>query len=362
MCISPNTLATGEQVACHECWQCRATKVNDWVGRCIAESKTVVGAHAVTLTYGRKERGENGDWKSTQYGEVDHPSAAVLTYSDVQKYFKKPRSGDRDPNKRYPLRYFVTGEYGSRKGRAHWHIIIFWLKRVPPHVLGERFDEKHWEHGLSFWTAPSYEDFRYNTKYILKDMGAAERQGHLSMSKKPPLGAEYFRRLAKDYAKQGLAPQNSFYTFPEAVRKNGERHQFKLSGKSEELFAQAFWEEWERLYPGRWWPTSPWLDEIEDRLSPWNGTFVTGPDGSIDWGNPFNRPMPQLGPLRAYTGATGELKIESTPDKRRTPFVEVSSGVPHDGNAWFWVEHKGKWIWLNGAVERRTGSDKLVSW
>ena len=82
MCKAPTVLADGTETECRLCWQCRDRKITDWVGRCIAESKTAVGSHAVTLTYG-----------VDAYGSTDHARTAVLTYSDVQKYLKKWRQG-----------------------------------------------------------------------------------------------------------------------------------------------------------------------------------------------------------------------------------------------------------------------------
>ena len=142
MCISPNTLSDGTQVACRNCWQCRADRINDWVGRCIAESKTAVASHAITLTYGRVHLSTEND----AYGDAEHPRAAVLTYSDVQKYFKLLRRHG------YPLRYFAVGEYGSLKGRAHWHIIAFWQDKAPPHELNTRRScRRSGKPGLGAW-------------------------------------------------------------------------------------------------------------------------------------------------------------------------------------------------------------------
>lgn len=211
--------------------------------------------------------------EKTQYGDAEHERAAVLTYSDVQKYIRSLRDSG------FPCRYFVTGEYGSAKGRAHWHIVIFWLKDVPEHELEKIFQEAHWPHGWSFWQRPVFEAFRYNMKYINKDIGVDERQGHVSMSKKPPLGAAYFAQLAQRYAAEGLSPQGSsqatsgmdgwnlgrfHYTFPEAKRKDASPVLFHLRGRSEELFLQAFVDEWERLYGNREWPSSKLLDEFLD--------------------------------------------------------------------------------------------------
>nr|WP_316650683.1 hypothetical protein [uncultured Gellertiella sp.] len=226
-------------VACRECWQCRETKIDDWVGRNIAESKFAKAAHVVTLTYGQDDK----------TGDRDHIRSAVLTYSDVQKYLKYLRSDG------YPVRYFVVGEYGSKKGRAHWHIILYWQGPVPEHKIRENFLQKHWPHGWSYWDKCTSEAVRYACKYILKDPADHEKQGWGPMpSKKPPLGDAYFRDLAQRYVDQGLAPQHLRYSFPEVRRiPNGYRGRtakqfrdamrpvrFMMHGKTAENFISYF--------------------------------------------------------------------------------------------------------------------------
>ena len=264
MCIAPLTIYIGkkgekspQETACRECWQCIENAVNDWVGRNIAESKTAVGTHAVTLTYGRDAT-----------GEVDHEAAALLTYSDVQKYLKLLRRHG------FPVRYFVTGEYGSLKGRAHWHIMLYW-RRADPTLAGGRWyskgvpldvnfdDTYHWPHGYSFWTSPTHEAVRYNCKYIQKGIGQAERQGHLAMSKKPPIGAVYFRDLAAMYVQQGLVPQSLEYSFPEVCKADGSPRVFMLKARSAELFLDHFIDMWARSHRDDM-PRSVLLEEFLD--------------------------------------------------------------------------------------------------
>lgn len=247
MCINPSKIADVGWVACRECWQCRGRKVDDWVGRNIAESKTAKASHVVTLTYGED--------RST--GGIDHIRAAVLTYSDVQKYLKYLRVDG------YPVRYFAVGEYGSMKGRAHWHIILYWQGAVPEHKLRENFMQKHWTHGLSYWDKGSPEAIRYACKYIQKDMGDDARQGFGPMpSKQPPLGDAYFRQLATKYVQAGLAPQSLFYSFTEVRRvpvgttgktsktfKDAAKPiQFMMGGKTAENFCRYFVEQWRATY------------------------------------------------------------------------------------------------------------------
>nr|WP_189422684.1 hypothetical protein [Devosia pacifica] len=189
----------------------------------------------------------------------------LLTYSDVQKYFKLLRRHG------YPVRYFVTGEYGSTKGRAHWHIMLYWQKAVPDHVLDQNFMEEHWPHGWSFWTNPTSHAVRYNCKYIQKDMTDDARQGVLAMSKKPPLGAKYFEGLAEQYARQGLAPQSPVYTFPDirGQRADGTTYTvpFVLTNRSAELFLGHYVRTWRELYGRRHMPNSEYVEEYLDKIA-----------------------------------------------------------------------------------------------
>lgn len=280
MCVNPTQLWNGQEIACRECWQCRENRINDWVGRCIAESETAVSTHSVTLTY----------------GGGDHARAAVLTYSDVQKYVKLLRRHG------YPVRYFAVGEYGSAKGRSHWHLVLFWqTRRVPEHELGGRFSESHWKHGYSYWEKPSAGSFRYVCKYIQKDLADAEHQGLVAMSKQPPLGDAYFRRLARTYVKQGLAPQKPFYRFPEVVEPNGLATEFYMRGKTLDNFCRSFLDQW-AAGPGGHPPVSDLIEDYLDREAlraqevdspPWRPRqsypWVATPDGSdVFFSNPHN--------------------------------------------------------------------------
>lgn len=286
MCIDPQRLPTGDIVGCRKCWQCRETKVDDWVGRCIAESRTATRTFSISLTYGRDEN-----------DNADHIRAAVLTYSDVQKYMKRIRKSG------YTCRYFAVGEYGSDKGRAHWHLIVFYYGDVPEHEISTRgpdgkiqdvrFSERHWQWGWSVWEelhdayeAAAARAVRYVCKYLLKDAEdeAAQMLGP-RMSKQPPLGDAYIRGLAADYARQGLAPQDLFYTYPGVLDKQGRTKRFRLGGVSainyityylealtghrrpEELYGPAL-EKWmDRAWRHARRPNSELVDEYIDRIA-----------------------------------------------------------------------------------------------
>jgi len=257
MCLASGQLPDGTEIPCRECWQCRNDKINDWVGRCIAENKTSKAAHFITLTYGKDDE-ENSDHIRTQ----------LLTYSDVQKYFKLLRS------KGYIFRYLVAGEYGSLKGRSHWHLIMYWKNVVPPHELTDqfrvrRFTDRNWPHGHQVWKKVTPETVRYVCKYINKDIGKDERQAHFSMSKKPPLGFDYFNDLAEKYAIQGLAPQNLIYSFNE-YKKHGKKVDFRMTGTTADNFIKKFIEVWPNYNTGHV-PSSELIEKYEDSLIDYEG-------------------------------------------------------------------------------------------
>lgn len=275
MCQEWPTLADGTKIRCRKCELCLFNKVKDWAGRNIAQSKVSTKSFAITLTYGP----ELDEKRMPIPGRSDHIRTAVLTYSDVQDFFKYLRWQG------YKFAYFVTGEFGSLKGRAHWHVILHFRGKVPSHELSTdtriiRFSDRHvndagklfnhevckaWPHGFMQWKPARYEHVFYNCKYILKDEGDEAAQRKPQPSKKPPLGALYFQKVAEQAVKQGLAPQSLKYTFPEIRnRETGQLIEFELSGRSAELYLEHFIKVWARERPEQVRPNSPLVDLFEE--------------------------------------------------------------------------------------------------
>ena len=225
MCIAPVKLDDGTEVGCRECWQCRKRRVNDYVGRCIAESKFSKKTYAVTLTYD----GDQG------------VNAVTLIYKDVQDFLKRLR-------KKHKCRYIVTGEYGSAKGRSHWHIILFFKDSFPEVTSNKRVDWKYWKHGFSYFQEPDWKGFEYCLKYVLKDQTSRQSDSHLAMSKKPPLGHEFFQQLAQQHVEQALVPQTYFYKFGDVRDYKNREKGFMMQGKTRENFMETFVNEWEDKY------------------------------------------------------------------------------------------------------------------
>ena len=184
----------------------------------MAEAATAELTLSVTLTY-------KGDGVETRH----------LFYPDVQNFFKKLRRAG------YDVRYIVCGEFGAAKGRAHWHCILFFRGKLPDVRLEWRYNWAPWEHGYVYFQKPDYAGLRYALKYAIKSLDTDQHAvRNVQMSKKPPLGYDFFMRMARDVFDVGLPLQDPEYSFATVTGKGGKVRKFWLRGRMRELFVDEF--------------------------------------------------------------------------------------------------------------------------
>ena len=219
MCINPSYVWVSrgpkwEQTpkGCGHCWRCKQNRVNDYVGRCLAEAATSQHVATVNLTYAPR----------------DDLADRVLTPRHFQLFMKLLR------NAGHKVRYLVAGEYGSTKGRAHFHAILFFahlapgtgevpqFKRPGPFCREIPSDKRRlvhiseWPHGhVTVDWSTSEAAIRYVCKYLLAD---DKNNAWFSMSKKPALGAAWFARKAAQARQLGVLPSSFEYLPPGADR------------------------------------------------------------------------------------------------------------------------------------------------
>lgn len=183
------------RVPCGKCDACLRRRSNEWGLRCVHELHSRP-AIFVTLTY-------------------RDPAPASLQVPDLQKYFKRLR-------KRYDISYLAAGEYGKLKGRAHYHLILYYK--------AENFDKfkifvrNSWPFGNVHIGTVSMRSAVYVAKYTSKDFG---RQYYIAQSKHPPyicasrgLGLEYARKFIKSWcAHGGINLEGYTYPIPRYYRK-----------------------------------------------------------------------------------------------------------------------------------------------
>lgn len=232
MCINP-IIVKGQPRACRECKQCIANKKRDWVGRCAAERLHATQVYAVTLTY---------------RDDPIEASHAIFRRSHVLKYVRSIRDAG------YPLRYFFVGERGSKLGRVHWHVLLFFKGKLPPvwkdgavnhkHALRLDWncDQKFWPHGYSKYEVCRGGSPIYYMKYIGKEIDETPLRDRLGFSLKPELGADYFRDLAQRYVDHGLAPQDRYYKADGKLMRNGMPFEYCMTRGTWHRFCDSYLE------------------------------------------------------------------------------------------------------------------------
>lgn len=256
------------ELPCRKCTQCRAYRVSNWVGKCLAESKTARSVDYVTLSYCERD--------SRHAGKIADPVpvgySRELHYEDVQKYIKRIRKAG------YKVRYVVAGEYGDLKGRAHWHILLFWQGPRPERVIddyslkgqnaiyGNMWRDQFWHHGHVNYQPFHEGAARYVCKYLLKWDSDKDpnRKTKFRFSSRPGIGFTWLVDVwCEQHLTQQLAPQSSVYTMPDATWK-GRPIRFRMSQHAQTKFVLEFEKRWKERF-GRHSPPSEWVDKILDK-------------------------------------------------------------------------------------------------
>lgn len=340
MCLSPKFLPeNGKTVACRVCELCKDAKVNDWVGRCKAELISAKWTLFATLTYG-------GD--DVYGGSENNLRAKKLHYEDIRlwlllmrKWTNRGPAGEMitgvNKNK---LRYFAIGEYGSAKGRAHWHVLLFGEGAMPPNIkLSEpglmpvRYWHGHqkggllWPHGFSQWRVADEGGIRYAVKYINKADVMLQEEKRCGYSMQPPLGDAYFKLEAQRYVAQGLSPRDHFYRFPDDFKRDGTPRLYWLGGSAWYNFLTYFADAWVAKYGSENWPDNEVMNEfVEER-------YMRSQLGLEDW-----RDEPEWRELKRQEGmakwlakkaAVGGGTVRQSPPSVVRPFPPVDAYDPN---------------------------------
>lgn len=175
---------------CSKCFECCLDYSNEWAYRVYCESLCHDENCFITLTY------ENDN--------------AELSKRDLQLFLKRLRK------KIYPLkiRFFACGEYGSKRLRPHYHLILFgyvpkdlqyfYTTKKSEEIYKSEEISKLWNNGFISVGFVSIDSAKYCAKYMQKlalkdkrlkvliEFFGAEKPFTL-MSTKPGIGLNYFK-------------------------------------------------------------------------------------------------------------------------------------------------------------------------
>ena len=262
VCLKPVYMRKQDaNVNCGKCRNCIGNLVNFKASQAVMESVTADKSVAVTLTF------------SPEYDEHAH----TLNKKIFQEWMQDLRNeGSRQG---FTIRYVVAGEYGSLRGRVHFHALLFFRgKNIPEFAIREeRWNWDLWPYGFTYADDVDYKSARYVAKYMSKDLTAtnAINKSWLSGSRRPELGHEYYKRRANENARQMVVPSGSVFRIPEARRSSTvtghpdapkKMVRFVMPPHVSNKFLTYFLEAWQRHHGDRPIPESndfivKWLDK-----------------------------------------------------------------------------------------------------
>lgn len=182
MCLIPVTISRRianhyylNNVPCNHCLECVKDRQNEYIVRSIEEQRKRGTMCFFTLTYSPSNLPlqENGYDIDEDTGEIlDTMSVGTLRRCDVSLWLKSFKQFWHREGEDLDFSYMITGEYGPKTNRPHYHGLIFGLSDDKINDLMWRWKEKYGF--VCFKKIPSLMSdvekvSRYCAKYMIKD-------------------------------------------------------------------------------------------------------------------------------------------------------------------------------------------------
>lgn len=180
-----------QDIPCGQCLGCRMDYSRKWADRLMLESQNHKFTWFVTLTY--------DDLHLPVSARSDPHTGEVLKYvptlrkRDVQLFMKRLRKAI-DPAK---VRFYCSGEYGSKTFRPHYHLILFGLElndlkfykvnEIHQPYYTSEFLSRCWnDQGYVVVAPASYETMLYTSRYVTKKLKGFESAFYDGNGIEPP--------------------------------------------------------------------------------------------------------------------------------------------------------------------------------
>jgi len=194
-CYTPGKTRSGQVVSCGGCKFCRLKYAGEWAVRCTHEASLYQENCFITLTYDDKRLPPGYDLREGliySHFQVDFLKAlrdrcgglTKVRHHNFGKINKK--TGEPYPEFHRPIRFYMSGEYGEKRARPHWHACLFnfdfsdkyfWRWRKFPNgtkypVFRSPTLEELWPYGNSEIGSVTFQSAGYCARYIMKKVRA----------------------------------------------------------------------------------------------------------------------------------------------------------------------------------------------
>ncbi|MBL4807281.1 MAG: hypothetical protein JKY31_08330 [Rhodobacteraceae bacterium] len=171
-------------------------------------------------------------------------AAKTFVYKDIKDFMKRLRQAIyRKTKQRGQLRFIVAGENGSKKGRCHWHIVLYsqvdllsfgkwshwWTGKPVQREDVKAHSKKHkrinwtlWKSGFVSVQEPDQGGMEYALSYALKHQFNIENSqgtmretksehwasGYFSQSRRPPIALNWLKGKLDSLLEKNAVPHN----------------------------------------------------------------------------------------------------------------------------------------------------------
>ena len=163
------------RVRCGKCINCKAHKAQEWCIRLEMESKYWDDMCFVTLTYNDDSLPVHvidgtlfySDEEIRCHPELSYIYEPTLRPDHLRNFIKRLRK-----RLAFPCRYYAVGEYGTKYGRSHYHILFF---GIPGTIVTQKLIEECWPYGFVQVRPFFRETCTYIAGYVQKKLYGKEK-------------------------------------------------------------------------------------------------------------------------------------------------------------------------------------------
>jgi len=213
------------QLPCGKCIECRLEQSREKATRCVHEAKMYDKNSFLTLTYDDDHLPENGKLIYNDFqlfiGRLrkqafrNHLKKINLTIETYNEMNQKDRKRIYD---QIITPFIVTGEYGEKLKRPHWHAIMFnWEPEDGKHKYTSELSHKVyesetltklWGKGIAEYGSVTFDSAAYVCRYSAKKLVHGNDQDHdfqpiHKMSSKHAIGKKFLEKYYPDIFNHG---------------------------------------------------------------------------------------------------------------------------------------------------------------
>lgn len=169
---------------CGQCINCRINKSRLWSSRMLLQRMVSGDSAFVTLTY-------NDEFV---------PEGCDLYPKDVTNFLKRIRN--HFPPK--SIKYYYAGEYGSEKGRPHYHVALFGVSCGSESLIKKCWTFEGVSMGRVHVGELTMQSARYISGYIIKGLNKYNQYSVEKLYRKGVMRRPEFQRMSKGLGKEAV--------------------------------------------------------------------------------------------------------------------------------------------------------------